>query len=147
VTRRFAESTKVPVTKSRSEIERMLSRHQCQQFGTAVDYLALKARVQFLAHERIVRFEVALPDPQKYRGGTARDQEERRVWRSLLLVIKAKLEAVATNISTFEEEFLAYIVMPNDQTVAALILPHIAESYSTGRPLRLGPAPAEVVED
>jgi len=135
--RRFAETTRVPVSQSRGEIEKMLSRHKCQQFGTAVDYIALKARVQFTANQRIVRFVVTLPDPKKVRDV---EQEERRIWRSLLLVIKAKLEAVATGIATFEEEFLAHIVMPNDKTVAELILPQIAESYSTGRmPLALGP--------
>ena len=142
MTRRFAETTKVPVIQSRGEIERLLGRHKCQQFGTAVDYVVNKARVQFTAHQRIVRFVVALPDPKKFRDDKTREQEERRVWRSLLLVIKAKLEAVATEIATFEEEFLAHIVMPNDKTVAELILPQIAESYSTGRmPLALGPKP------
>lgn len=139
--RRFAETTKVPVIQSRGEIEKMLSRHKCQQFGTAVDYLAYTARVQFTAHQRMVRFLVGLPDPKKTKN---HEQEERRVWRSLLLVIKAKLEAVETEISTFEEEFLAHIVMPNGKTVAELILPQIAESYASGRmPLALGPAPVD----
>lgn len=140
MTKRFAETTRVPVIQSRGEIEKLLSRSKCQQFGTAVDYTVNKARVQFTAHGRIVRFVVALPDPKKFRDDRSREQEERRVWRSLLLVIKAKLEAVATEIATFEEEFLAHIVMPNDKTVAEMILPQIAESYQTGRmPLALGP--------
>jgi hypothetical protein len=41
-TRRFAETTKVSVIQSRGEIERMLSRFKCQQFGTAVDYTVNK---------------------------------------------------------------------------------------------------------
>lgn len=138
--RRFAESTRVPVSQSRGEIEKLLSRHMCQQFGTAVDYVHFKARVQFTAHGRIVRFLVSLPDPKKFKDKKALEQEERRVWRSLLLVIKAKLESVNTQIATFEEEFLAHIVMPNDRTVAELILPQIAESYASGRmPLALNP--------
>jgi hypothetical protein len=133
----FAEKTKVPIMQSRSEIEKLLSRHKCQQFGTAVDYLALRARVQFTAHARIVRFVVNLPDPKKH-SPERKDQEERRIWRALLLVIKAKLEAVESQIATFEEEFLAHIVMPNDRTVAEMILPQIAESYASGRmPLAL----------
>lgn len=137
--RRFAETTKVPVSQSRGEIERILSRHKCQAFGTAVDYLEMKARVQFNAHSRIVRFTVALPDPKKFRDDKSREQEERRIWRSLLLVIKAKLEAVETGIATFEQEFLANIVMPNGRTVAEIVLPQIAESYASGKmPLALG---------
>ena len=137
-TRRFAETTKVPVSQSRGEIEKMLARHKCQQFGTAVDYLEMKARVQFTAHDRMVRFTVAVPDPKKFRREQEHQQEERRIWRSLLLVIKAKLEAVETGIATFEQEFLANIVMPNGRTVAEIVLPQIAESYATGRmPLAL----------
>lgn len=145
MTRRFAETTKVPVVQSRGEIEKMLSKHKCQQFGTATDYLEMKARVQFHAHDRIVRFTVALPDPKKFRRPEDHAQEERRIWRSLLLVIKAKLEAVDTGIATFEQEFLANIVMPNGRTVAEIVIPQIAESYSSGRmPLALGAAPEDV---
>jgi hypothetical protein len=142
IPKRFAEATKVPVVKTRGEIEAMLGRHKCQQFGTAVDYLARKARVQFLAHDRIVRFIVTLPDPARFRPPQRFEQEERRIWRSLLLVIKAKLESVASGIATFEEEFLAQIVMPNDQTVADLVIPHIAASYARNR-LTLPPASEE----
>ena len=137
--RRFAEATKVAVAQSRSEIERLLGKHKCSQFGTATDYLERKARVQFTAHDRIVRFTVSLPDPKAFRRPEAHAQEERRIWRSLLLVMKAKLEAVETGIATFEQEFLANIVMPNGRTVAELVLPQIAESYASGRmPLALG---------
>ncbi len=141
---RFAEQTKVPVSQSRGEIEKMLSKHKCQQFGTAVDYMELKARVQFTAHDRIVRFTVAMPDAKKFKREQDHQQEERRVWRSLLLVIKAKLEAVNTGIATFEQEFLANIVMPNGRTVGEIVVPQIAESYSSGRmPLALGAAPED----
>jgi len=141
---RYAETTKVPTMQSRGEIEKLLSKHKCQQFGTAVDYLEMKARVQFTAHDRIVRFTVAMPDPKKFRREQDHAQEERRIWRSLLLVIKAKLEAVETGIATFEQEFLANIVMPNGRTVADIVLPQIAESYSSGRmPLALGAGPDE----
>jgi hypothetical protein len=140
--RRFAETTKVAAGQSRADIEKLLSRHKCQAYGTATDYLEMKARVQFTAHDRIIRFVVALPDPKSFRVAEKHAQEERRIWRSLLLVIKAKLEAVETGIATFEQEFLANIVMPNGRTVAELILPQIADSYASGRmPLALAPKP------
>lgn len=136
--RRFAEHTKVAVAQSRAEIERLLRRYKCERFGTATDYIERKARVQFTAHARMVQFTVGLPDTAKLRRAEHVAQEERRVWRSLLLVIKAKLEAVDTGIATFEQEFLANIVMPNGRTVADLVLPQIAESYASGRmPLAL----------
>lgn len=131
--RLFAEHTRVPVVQSRADIERLLARFKCSQYGTVVDYDQRIARVQFRAHERIVRFELVLPEPSRYRGATRFEQEERRVWRALLLVIKAKLEAVENKIATFEEEFLAHVVMPNDQTLSVILAPIIANAYGTGQ--------------
>jgi hypothetical protein len=58
---------------------------------------------------------------------------ERARWRALLLVIKAKLESVESGIATFEEEFMAQIVLPDDQTVGQWVLPEVARIYETGR--------------
>lgn len=144
----YAESTTVSVEKSRAEIERMLSRHKCTKFTTGIDHEEHRAVVQFHAHNRIVKFEIDLPDPTdpKYRrmknsnlqrtaSGIAKvvDQEERTIWRALLLVIKAKLEAVESHITTFETEFLAHVILPNQQTVAEFIGPAVAQMYETGR--------------
>jgi hypothetical protein len=59
----FAENTSVPVEKSRSEIERLLSRHKCSKFMAGVDHDSHRATVQFQAHNRIVKFEIELPNP------------------------------------------------------------------------------------
>jgi hypothetical protein len=144
----YAESTSVPVSKSRAEIERLLQKHKCAKFMAGVDNEAHRATVQFQAHSRIIRFEIALPDPadpqyrkiknsylQRSASGIAKvvEQAERSRWRALLLVIKAKLEAVESNIATFEEEFMAHIVLPNDKTVGEWVLPEVARIYETGR--------------
>jgi len=143
----YAERTEVAVAKSRAQIEALLERHKAKQYGTAVDYDQLRARVQFRLHDRIVRFLITLPDRRKLNASRA-ERLERQRWRALLLVIKAKLESVESGIEVFEQAFLAQIVMPNDQTVADLITPQIAESYETGRMPRaaLGPAPDDVIE-
>jgi hypothetical protein len=140
----YADKTRVPVAQSRAEIERLLEKHKAKQYGTAVDYDQLIARVQFKLHDRIVRFVIALPDPKKLGKGVQLERAERQKWRALLLVIKAKLESVENAIETFEESFLSQIVMPNDQTVAQLVKPHIAAGYKDGRmPKQLMPAPDE----
>ena len=144
----FAESTSVPVERSRAEIERLLSKHKCTKFMAGVDHEAHRATVQFQAHNRIVKFEISLPnalDPkykriknsylQRTQGGIDKvvEQENRTKWRALLLVIKAKLEAVESNIATFEDEFLAHVLLPNQQTVAEYIGPTVAQIYETGQ--------------
>lgn len=136
----YAEKTRVPVAQTRSEIEQLLGRHKAMQFGTAVDYEQLSARVQFRLHDRIVRFVVKLPDPKKLGNGVRLEQAERQRWRALLLVIKAKLESVENTIETFEEAFLAHVVMPNDMTVAEIIRPAIADSYKAGKMMLALPA-------
>jgi len=113
-----------------------------------VDHEQRRATVQFQAHKRIVKFELDLPDPKdpKFRkiknsyyertqSGIDKmvEQENRTRWRALLLVIKAKLEAVESNIATFEDEFLAHVLLPNQQTVAEYIGPTVAQIYETGR--------------
>lgn len=148
----YAENTTVSVSKTRGEIEALLMKFKCTQFVVGSDSEARLATVQFKAQNRIVRFTVPLPDP-KERAYTrsskgyllspsqalkAVEQAERQRWRALMLVIKAKLESVQSHIATFEEEFLAHIVMPNNRTVGDIVLPQIAESYSTGKmPLML----------
>ncbi|WP_198651245.1 hypothetical protein [Salinicola sp. CPA57] len=60
------------------------------------------------------------------------EQACRQRWRALALVIKAKLEAVESGITMFEEEFLAHIVLPNGGTVGGWMLPQIKKSYDSG---------------
>jgi hypothetical protein len=143
----YAANTTVPVEKSRAEIERLLSKHKCTKFMAGVDHERHQATVQFQAHARIVKFDIALPDPAdpKYRRiknsylqrtqagiDKAVDQETRTRWRALLLVIKAKLEAIESGIATFEDEFLAHVLLPNQQTVAEWVGPEVARIYETG---------------
>jgi hypothetical protein len=129
----YAASTSVPVSKSRAEIEGLLERHKAIQYGTAVDYETRMARVQFRLHDRVIRFVIGLPDPKKFRYSTQFEQAERQRWRALLLVIKAKLESVENSIETFEQAFLANVVLPNDRTVAEMMQPVIAAAYTDGR--------------
>jgi hypothetical protein len=48
------------------------------------------------------------------------------------LVIKAKLEAVAAEISTVEDEFLAHTVLPSGETVGEWVKPQVEQAYLSG---------------
>lgn len=128
--RRFAATTRVPVAQSRGEIESLLRRYGAKSFMSGQD--ANQALVAFEAKGRRVMFRLPMPDAKKYEPNKFA-QEERRLWRALLLCIKSKLEAVASGIATFEDEFLAYVVMPDGQTVADHIKPKIASSYQQNK--------------
>jgi hypothetical protein len=51
--------------------------------------------------------------------------------------VKAKLGAVEAKIVTFEEEFLAHILLPDDTTVGQWARPQIAAAYQSGETPRL----------
>jgi hypothetical protein len=127
----FAARTKVPTEQSRNEIERTLKKYGADQFGYAMS--DEHSMVGFRAKNRMIRFMLPMPDKAKFRSSDARAQETRRRWRALLLSIKAKLEAVQSGISEFDEEFMAHIVMPDNRTVAEHSLPHIVQAYETGK--------------
>ena len=61
----------------------------------------------------------------------------------LALVIKAKLEAVEAGITTFDEEFLAHIVMPGGHSIGQFVIPRLEEVYRTGQAALLLPGPAK----
>lgn len=156
----YAENTSVSVEKSRGEIERILTRYGARQF--MYGYNEVEAVVMFVVavdeNVRQVRFKIPLPDkddPKFAKTPSGRRQRapdqmlaewekaQRQRWRALALVIKAKLEAVETGITEFEEEFLAHIVLPGGQTVGEFIRPDVKLAYETGKmpPLALPAGP------
>jgi hypothetical protein len=91
--------------------------------------------------ERQVRLDVPMPHELECGSRAKADAATRQRWRALVLVLKAKLEAVASGISTLESEFLAGIVLPNGMTLGQAVLPRLSEAVSSGR--LLPPASSE----
>lgn len=141
----YAKDTGVSVEKSRAEIETILNRYGANAFAFATS--GGRAMIQFQADERRIMFVLELPDRNdkkfthdrygsKVSDSTAYvkwEQGCRQKWRCLALAIKAKLEAVESGISTFEDEFMAHIVMPDGQTVSQHLKPGIEAAYKTGK--------------
>lgn len=141
----FAEHTTVPVEKTRAEIETLLRQAGATGIYGGWDDRAKIGQVVCRLKERMVRFQVVIPsveDFQKTPEGRSRNlehaqkaraQEERRKWRALLLIIKAKLEMVQNGDSTLEREFLADTMLPDGSTVYERTAPAIAAAYETGQ--------------
>lgn len=140
----YAEGTDVAVERSQQEIARIVRNYGADGFVSG--WQGDRVMVEFMAHERRVRFVVTTPGnledfrltPGNKRrpdsaARTAMEQEHRRRWRSLALVIKAKLEAVESGIVSFETEFLPNIVMHDGRTVAEHVTPVVAEAYRLGQ--------------
>jgi hypothetical protein len=122
---RYARRTKVTIAKSRLEIEAIVMRYKADQFGSAFDTEGGRAMIQFRLSSWLVRFILPLPNRS--------EQDQRQRWRALTLAIKAKLEAVESGITTFEEEFLPHIVMPTGQTVGEWAGPQLRDLKEQGK--------------
>lgn len=132
----FAEKTRVPVEQTRNEIERTLTRYGANRFAYFTE--PGKAIIVFEANGRRLRFDLPVPAGD----GDKDKQVARQKWRALLLCIKAKLESVQSKIETFEEAFLAQVVMPDGQTVATHLIPRIAQAYESQSMVPLLPGPS-----
>lgn len=154
----YAKGTGVSVSASIEEIRRTVRRFGAASFQSGEsDDVGI---IAFEAEGRKVRFRLPLPHRQDRRFTHQRvnqhsietprkpdaairawEQACAESWRALAAVVKAKLLAVEARIVTFEEEFLAHVVMPNGRTVHEEIKANVALAYQSGEvlPLLEGP--------
>lgn len=124
----YAATTDVTAEKSQAELKRTVMRYGATKYATMEE--DERAMVAFDASGRRVRFTLPLPSrsdrefTHHSRGlrtasaaEAAYEQAVRQKWRALNLVVKAKLEAIESGISTFDQEFYGHLVLPNGQTV------------------------------
>jgi hypothetical protein len=141
---KYAEKTKVPAERSRAEIEQILTRYGADGFmygwegGKAIIAFRISKHSDIAKH---IRFTLQMP--AKGSSQTAWEQQCRQRWRALALVVKAKLEAVESGIVTFEQEFLAHIVLPTGLTVGEWATPQIEQVYLSGKMPQLLPGAKE----
>ncbi len=143
---RYAENTRVSAEQSRSEIEKILTKYGAN--GFMYGWQQESALIAFEMKGRRIKFILPFPKKtdrefthtQKY--NTRRTEKQafgewekacRQRWRALSLCIKAKLEAVESKITTFEEEFLAHIMLANGDTVGGWIAPQLDQSYKENK--------------
>ena len=141
----YAEKTSVSVSKTKSDIEELIQKAGADQFvsGFKNDI----AVIGFTLENRQIRFLLPLPDkndksfwytPERKnkrseeQAYAAWEQACRSKWRALYLIVKAKLEAVESGISTVEREFFYDIVLPDGQTVGEYMAPQIETAYTKG---------------
>ena len=129
----YAERTAVSVERSEQEIKRILTKIRAEKIGIMSE--PTKATIYFRVYQRDVQLVVPLvrkgdtiPDkPAGYRfsehGALA---ETRRRWRVMVLTLKAMLEAIDAKIVTFDQVFLAHVVVAGTgRTVGEHIVPRL----------------------
>lgn len=116
--RRYAQYSTIEVSKSQSQIQELLKKYGATAFVSGYDGAAGTQAIGFTIAGFKIRFSMAMQKEV---------HEDRRMWRAMLLVIKAKLEAVESDISTVEKEFLAWVVTETGQTVGEMLLPQLQQ--------------------
>lgn len=147
---KYAQTTEVAPEKTRTDIERVLTRYGATGFiyGWEGDQHMLAFQIE----GRRIQFALTMPDRNsdefrykkinqhsyvetrtKAQQQIAWEQACRQRWRAFLLIITAKLEAVDAGITTIESEFLAHIALPGGQTVGQWLQPQLEDTYRSGR--------------
>lgn len=144
MTRKYAETTSVPVDRSQSEVRAILDAQGCTKFGLMDDgpRTAIQAVLTKDGASVTLRFVLADPDKtdKEWRFAVPEkiQQERRRRWRCLVVMLKAKFAAVESGIVTFQDEFLAHLVLPGGRTVGEWAGTEIGPAIAAGKmPSRL----------
>jgi len=154
--RSFARSTHVSADRTRVEIEEILARFGASSFGYMTDVKNRVATIGFEAKGLHIMMKMALPDrdaeeftmrPSSSKARPvhiaekAYQDEVRRRWRCLCLLVKAKMVAVADRITTFEDEFMPYIVTGSGATVSEVVTPMLSRHLNDGSKFLLSSGP------
>lgn len=122
----YAKTTRVPVQRSRNEIETTLERYGCEAFSF------LKRGddcvIQFEHGGRTFRIPV---------DGGETDQETRQRWRVVLLWLKACLELVENGQDSFDVVFAMWTALPDGSTLGDTLVPQLDKIAEGGNLPRL----------
>lgn len=147
---RYAAETEVSADKSKFQIAELLRSRKVEAYHTGWDQS--RDIIEFQWQGKQIRFVLEKPVIDGYRrnprGGLrspteaqrAMEQADRQRWRALYLVIRAKIEAIEAQIAIFEEEFMAFIVVPGqNKTIGEIMVPRIqAGGFDMSRALGAG---------
>ena len=151
---RYAEGTEVPVERTREALYKLLRENKSTEVAFAGGSDG-RARVAFKIDGCLYAVEVPRIDRSKLRvpagpfsqletrRANVVAAEERRLWRCLLLIVKAKLEAARNGISTIQDEFMARIVMADGRLLGDALRPRLDELAKSGHVPSLLPSGQE----
>lgn len=102
---KYAERTLVPAHQSQAELVKLMKRFDADRWATFNE--PGKVTIVFEMHG--VPYKFTLPAPP--------GDEQNRLWRSLVAVVKARLVAIDDGIETFEGAFMGNIVLKGGTTI------------------------------
>ena len=143
--RRYAEGTTVTVESSRGEISGILAKHGVQRMGWTTE--PEQDVLMFELAGGSYRFNIIRPTAQSLRERWKADgrstaylptdiqvrAEWRRRWRANVLLLKAKLEFIASGDTTLDRELLPYRVLKNGSTIEEVLISGGLPMLASGR--------------
>jgi hypothetical protein len=163
---RYARETTVPVERCRAEIEEALRSYGASEFHSERKdgHALVDFHLSTKSGDLLIRFILPIPsaterrfthyfdkrtrcERQRTKASQMKEheQEVRQRWRALQMTLKAKLEAAECGISTIEQEFLAFIVMPEGVTVGGWMVRECLPQMREGQMPQLCRHPATPV--
>jgi hypothetical protein len=129
--RTYAHRTAVPLERSKAEVEKLLTNYGADQFVSG--WADGQAMIAFRLKALHIKMVIPMPARKQGMSETKLAQLQRERWRAIVLIIKAKLEAVRSGVRTLEQEFLDDIVVPGGKTFGEWARPQIAAAYEKGQ--------------
>jgi bisphosphoglycerate-independent phosphoglycerate mutase (AlkP superfamily) len=124
----YANKTSVPVDRSMSQVRQVLQKHKAQAVaiaetdeGAATKFVFEGKPYQFvIKYPAIVEERIALTSSGKKRT-TAQalaeiEAEKRRLWRCMVLYIKAAIEAHANGLIDLKRSMVGHMLLPSGKT-------------------------------
>jgi len=142
---RYASNTQVSEDRSRAELERTLLRYGADKFGYF--FQEGMAIILFEFDGWPIRMNIPMPrrDEEEFmltdtgrervEGAALKawEQAKRQRWRALVLMIKAKFEAILMGSASFEREFMGWIALPGGKTVGDEIIGKLLDAKEGGQ--------------
>lgn len=143
---KYAIGTTVSEDRSRVELERVLLKYGCNKLGVMTDLDNDVSVVMFEYNGWPVKMVVPMPsrdDKEFIETETGRERSEsvaskaweqarRQRWRVIVLMVKAKFEAILAGSASFEREFMSYFVLPGGRDVGDEIMDKLLNAKERG---------------
>lgn len=137
---KYAEGTDVPVHTSQLQLRNLVDKNGGRYFSLMSNGLKMADVVIFALPGEIepplfVKFEIIRPD-NHFGNDKQITAEERRLWRSLILIIKSCFECANTGFTSIEQAFFGFICTKDNKTVFQTMMPQLLENYKNNSPIK-----------
>jgi undecaprenyl pyrophosphate phosphatase UppP len=123
MTKKYAERTKVPISTSKSELEKICNQHGATNFSIMQGDTITAIIFKYLG--RLYRIDI------NFKGDD--EKEQQRKWRVIVITLKVMFESITNNVIEGQLLFQPWTVLPGNTVLHSRISPQIEQAYLTGK--------------